>query len=633
MTRRLPALHGPALATAAVLLVSWAIVLSALWKPGWRALTWDDFMRVDLGRRWAAQPFVGVGELIWLPLQPWIYGIGFVVTRGRFDDDPMLLAALINAAATAGAAVLVGCAAWLLFRSAAGGVLTFAAVLWAPWTVYTALSGLSEPLYYFAISMVAWALAARQAGGGLGTIGLGSLGVGAAAAVRYEGWLLTPVWLAIVAATCLPREWTRPAALGRALWQGRAVLALSATPFLVPAGWMALNAVRRGHPLAFRQGTAEMFKSFGGMELFASAVDRLTYYPRGFVRSAPLLVALLLVLAVVGARHAPRSRLLTALVGLHFGLFYLTSLQSGVGLFTERFMFAFVLGLSPLLGMVPGLLARVRTRPARAAVAALVALLLAGEASRALARFPEEWTHAPDLLETATLLGQLARGRATPLRVAYGEGFDVELGPLDVMNGRRVRLYPLAPDAAGMPAGIDVRIEKLPARIRALALPPDAVVGRYHLYGSVGARRDRAAIGEWRRVDEHGVATLTRPLRFVGLEFTGDDPPPRAEAFVERTVPRRDRPQRGSLGLRWMYGHGVNLGRITAEVRVDGQPLFRTDVGTPSRWHTVGFEIPPGIGNSTVTIAVRASDRIEPGWAWGRASTVIVKDVTIVPGG
>jgi hypothetical protein len=80
-----------------------------------------------------------------------------------------------------------------------------------------------------------------------------------------------------------------------------------------------------------------------------------------------------------------------------------------------------------------------------------------------------------------------------------------------------------------------------------------------------------------------------------------------------------------------MYGHGVNLGRIAVEVRVDGRPLFRTDVGTPSRWQTVAFEIPAGPGTSTVTVAVQASDRIERTWAWGRHSTVIVKDVTLAP--
>ena len=618
------------------MLVVWVILLSALWKPGWSALTWDDFTRVDIAQTWAERPFVAGGNLVWLPLQTWIYGLGFTVTRDRFDDNPMLLAALINAVATAGAALLVGRTAWLLFGSAVGGLGAFAAVLFAPWAVFTSLSGLSEPLYYFAVATVIWALAARQSGGGLGTLALGSLGVGAAAAVRYEGWLLAPAWLAIVGITLLPPEWARPSCLVRALWRGRTVLVVAAAPFLVPAGWMALNAARRGNPLAFRQATAAMFESFGGVDLFASVVDRLAYYPRGLLHSAPLLCPLLVVLTVVGARHAPRSRLLTALVTLHFGLFYLTSLLApSVGAFTERFMFAFVLALAPLLGMVPSLLVRVRPWRARPALAALLLVLLLAETTRGLGHPPDEWTHAPDLLEVSTLLGDWARTRSTPLRVLHGEGFENDLLPLQVQNGWRVTLAPAPPGhTRHVPPTADLRIEKLPARIQALSLQPGTIVGRYHLYGAVPTPRDRETLGEWRRVDENGHATTMRPSRFVGLELTSDNPPPGAEAFVERIVPRRDRPQRGSLALRWMYGHGFNLGRMTVEVRVDGRVIFHTDIGAPSRWKTAGFEIPAGIGSSTVTVAVRTSDRLrfEPTWSWGRSSTVIVKDFVIASG-
>jgi hypothetical protein len=80
-----------------------------------------------------------------------------------------------------------------------------------------------------------------------------------------------------------------------------------------------------------------------------------------------------------------------------------------------------------------------------------------------------------------------------------------------------------------------------------------------------------------------------------------------------------------------MYGHGVNLGRITVEARVDGRVIFRSDVGAPSRWHSVDFEIPRGVGNSTVTVAVRTTDRVEGGWSWGRNSTVIVRDFATAP--
>lgn len=82
---------------------------------------------------------------------------------------------------------------------------------------------------------------------------------------------------------------------------------------------------------------------------------------------------------------------------------------------------------------------------------------------------------------------------------------------------------------------------------------------------------------------------------------------------------------------RGMYGHGFNLGRITVDVRVDGRVIFGADVGTPSHWRMISFEIPGGIGTSTVAVAVRASDRIESTWSWGRSSTVIVKNFVIVP--
>ena len=97
----------------------------------------------------------------------------------------------------------------------------------------------------------------------------------------------------------------------------------------------------------------------------------------------------------------------------------------------------------------------------------------------------------------------------------------------------------------------------------------------------------------------------------------------------QRSVPRSDRRQRGSLSIRWIYGHGFNRGRILVEVRVDGQVVLQQDVAEPSRWQRVTFEIPAGTGSSTVSVAVRASERIEKGWKWGRASTVVAKDLVI----
>jgi len=618
------------LAVAAAVLTAWALLAWALWRPGWSALTWDDFVRVAFAQRWAAKPFMPSG--IWLPLQTWVYGTAFALTGDRFADNPMLLAAVLNSLAAAGAAALVGHAAWLLFRSAVGALVAFAAALFAPWTVFTALSGLTESLYYLGVAATAWAVAARAAGGGLGTIAVGSLGVAWASALRYEGWLLAPAWLAIVAVTLLPASRpVSPAAIVRSWWKGRTALVIAATPFLVPAAWMTLQAIVHGSPLAFGVATGQAFTSAYGVELFGDTASRLAYYPKGLLRSAPLLLPLVVAVAVAAARWVPPSRLLIGLVATHFALFYLTSVVSqSVGAFTERFMFAFVLGVIPCLGFLPALIASVAWGPARLVTGLAVAGLLVVESGHGLTHRLEEWTYAPDLLEAGTLLGDLARGRPAPLRVLLGEGMEQDTMPLHVQNGRRVAIV-RAPGPPREPAGAEVRLERLPLRVAALPAAPRLVLGRYHFYGALSAPPAGDPLGTWRRVDERGVVSTVAPVRMVGLEFTGDDPPPRALASMERTVPRLDRPQRGSLAVRAPYGHGFNLGRIAVLIDVDRGEVFRTDVGAPSRWHTVRFEIPPGPGTSTITVAVETGRHVEKGWGWGRASTVLVKDLVLTP--
>ena len=37
-----------------------AVVAFVLWKPGWSALTWDDFTRVDQAQQWGAHPFLAL---------------------------------------------------------------------------------------------------------------------------------------------------------------------------------------------------------------------------------------------------------------------------------------------------------------------------------------------------------------------------------------------------------------------------------------------------------------------------------------------------------------------------------------------------------------------------------------------
>lgn len=50
-----------------------------MWEPGWSAPTWDDFTRVALAQEWADDPFLAIGDLVWLPIQTWGYGIAFAL--------------------------------------------------------------------------------------------------------------------------------------------------------------------------------------------------------------------------------------------------------------------------------------------------------------------------------------------------------------------------------------------------------------------------------------------------------------------------------------------------------------------------------------------------------------------------
>src|SRR4030067_122128 len=119
-----------ALVGVLVLLVGRVWLAVVMWEPGWSALTWDDFTRVQLARHWAIDPeFAPGGDLVWLPAPTWINGLAFMAVGGSFRANPMLLTAIVNTVAAIAAAAIVGWSAHRLWRSLSGGLLAFAAVL------------------------------------------------------------------------------------------------------------------------------------------------------------------------------------------------------------------------------------------------------------------------------------------------------------------------------------------------------------------------------------------------------------------------------------------------------------------------------------------------------------------------
>ncbi len=606
----------------------------ALWRPGWSALSEDDFYRVAQAQEWAWRPFFLTSpDMVWLPLQAWVHGLAFRLVGRPFVDDPMLLVALVNSGAALAAAALVGWSGYYLFASARGAVVAFAVVLFSPYAVFTSLSGLSEPLYYLAVALAVWGLVAWQVRGRTWALAMGSLGVAASAALRYEGWLLAASWVVIVAFTVPDAEDSSLEALLRSWWRHKAELVLAVAPLIVPIVRLGIYAAHHRTILGFLALQAQGFATGISREPFSGQVDRWLYYPASLFRSAPVLMPALLVLAVWCARTTPAARPLISLIGLQFPVFCVLSMSSGaMGGFRERFMFAFAIGLSPLLGAVPLLLDRLRSPIVRWTAAGLLASVAISAVAHGLANPPDEWSPPADLLEVSTALGAAARAQGRPLNVVLGPGTEHDAMILQIPNGGRLRLA-LAQDRGlrdpiGLPASIDVWLERLPARVATLPVRAGRVIGRYYIYGPAASSvpGPDTALSGWSRRDETGALTPLVPTSPLVIELADDDPRPGATVALERAVARGPRARSGSLRIRSMFGHGFHLGRILAEVRVDGQTVFRRDVARRGGSETARFVIPPGTGSSVVAVVLTALPGIEPGWAWGRVSTTLVRD-------
>jgi hypothetical protein len=325
------------------------------------------------------------------------------------------------------------------------------------------------------------------------------------------------------------------------------------------------------------------------------------------------------------------------ITGIHLALFYITSLvSSAVGAFNERFMFAFVVAALPILGTLPALLARVAPAPVRrAATIGLVTVGMAVVALR-LADRPIEWTHSPDLL---TLAEELAAAAPVdrPLRVVIDEEMAVvELTPLRTAYGNRLQVEVAdalaVENVAELPTGWDLYVTRYPSPS---SPAPAVMVGRYAVEGpsadSVDPQPMLCRCSPWVVIDEFGEQFIPPPGPYAWVEFSSDDPPPVAYAGVSTTLTAAAGSSRGVIEVRSTYGHGFNPGRIRVEVRAGGAVVAEWDVAEPSRWRRVGFEIPPGSSTIDLEVAVITSAEIESDWSWGKASTVLVRSVEVMP--
>jgi hypothetical protein len=612
LTTRIGGILGVALVGARI----WLGAL--LWSPVYSALTWDDFTRVAIARRWAEFPFVSA-DLVWLPSQTWLLGSLFWLTGDTFAARPMALVAILNTSLIVLTAVVVGRSAFRLAGSTAGGWIAFVVVLFSPWGFYTSLAGLGEPIYYLGTSLAIAALIRFATRPSPTTPWWGAAAVALAAATRYEGWWLAVAWMAgmfwvIRRDRAGERLMQKPAA------RIRRIIPLLA-PFLVPAGWMAYNLAETGNPLEFARRSAEYFSSaYGGPP---TIIGRILYYPSALVRADLLLLLIVLGLAALYRRH-PVVRLLVSVIVLHGALFLATSLVgSAVGAFNERFMFAFILAATPLVGFAPAALQRI-PRPGRGVVVALATVLVIAVTAIRIPDRPTEWSHAPDLLALADAIDRMAT-EGDPLHISISpEMAAIEATPLTVVAGDRAHITvqpAMSPDA-------DMRIERFPEP----GLLPPTALGRYGVTGPLAPElpRDQTIChcDGWVYTDETGAELDLGDTNLAWTEFAGLDPRPGETTRTATTL--AGGLGRASVEVRSLYGHGFNPGRMRVEVVMAGTVVESWDISEPSRWRRIEIDVPPD--GAMLEVRVVAQPSIEFGWAWGTASTTLVRPVEDLPG-
>ena len=593
----------------------WLAVL--LWEPGWSALTWDDFSRVAHARAWAADPTV-VPDLVWLPLPIWLYGLVFRLTGSWFTDNPLLLAAVVNTTIMMAVAAVSAWTARRLFHSTGAGVAAGLAMLFAPWGVWLSLSGLSEPVYFLTVAAamaatLRWLQERRPL-----WLGMAALAIAAGAASRYEGWVMLVSWAAVLAWRELRPPRPAPTPGIHPLW-------IIAAPGLVPIAWALVNLQRTGNPLFFAEESARIFlDAYGALY---GLVTRAFYYPTSLLRAAPAII--LIAVLVVVAKRRDRTVVTIALVpGLAFALLWASSLISpAVGAFNERYLFAFAVAVVPIAG---GLLALPTVPAPRRAVAGVTAGVVGAVALAAfrLPHVPEEWTAAPDLLALTEALGEVA-DPDDPLTVIVGEGMQSDVVMLEIRNGDA--LHVVVPGSPTDPASLgpgEILLERLPQRLDAIGAPATTQVGRYAVYGETSAALAACpGCTGWTYRSETGSEQAIDAGGYVPLEFVGDDPAPGSEAVV--WIDLASPGATAVLELRSLYGHGFNPGRLELQVRSDGVVVFRRDIAEPSRWLTVHVSLPTGSDPVRLEVVVVAQPGIEIGWGWGRASTVLIRSLTV----
>jgi hypothetical protein len=331
------------------------ITALCLWS-GFRAISDDDYSRVVIAARFAAEPTLDASGTSWLPLPFWLYG----VPMWLFGDS------LVTARAVAGllgvlSAVLVwaaGRALGLSARAALVGALAAALLPYGAWlSAATVPEAPSAALLLFGVVSLARPELRLRC--------WGAVALGTACLCRYEVWAPTLVFALICA--------------GQALRQRRRELWLPVVVALAPIGlWLVHGQVRHGSALFFVTRVSQ-YRSALGQEA-SGWLHASLQTPWSIVRFEPELfavVAVALGLSVGKGRSPFGSGAFGPSVALLALLAFLIAAQATGGAAThhpERSLLAIFWFLALLAA---GLITQLAEQPARAWRLPVLALPLA----------------------------------------------------------------------------------------------------------------------------------------------------------------------------------------------------------------------------------------------------------------
>ncbi len=243
----------------------------SLWRSGYIEYDADGFTRSVRAWEWH-NGTVKLEVDAWLPLQFWLNG-----SLMNLWPDLLRVPRAVNLLCSIGTTINFFFIGRFLFGRINGYATALLTALF-PWEIWFGLSGMSESLTHFFLSLglvflVGWL---RDEKAGLGWLVAASIGFLGATMLRYEAWFYSAVYLLLVGVVAWRRH-------GRWQWQKWGRLALALAPaFSFIVFWMVLSWLdpRLNSPLGFARLTSEINQRIYGAENNTGLLARLFYYPQ-----------------------------------------------------------------------------------------------------------------------------------------------------------------------------------------------------------------------------------------------------------------------------------------------------------------------------------------------------------------